>query len=139
MLTNKPSVLFLLCLSTALLMAGCKKQVIYELGVPFEMKIGDSVRAQADGPSILFQKIQEDSRCPAKANCLWEGQAIIILADAAGEADQIDVTMRKGHPDMAVGTMGGYSIQLLKVSPYPESGVKIEDKEYVIELRIDKA
>ena len=45
--------------------------------IPFELKVGQT--AEIEGHQFIFKEVSSDSRCPANALCIWEGEATIVL------------------------------------------------------------
>jgi hypothetical protein len=52
-----------------------------DLGVPFEMKVGDVVEVTGTGLRLRFNAVENDSRCPISPFivCVWMGDAQIAL------------------------------------------------------------
>jgi hypothetical protein len=123
------SVLFVLTASR------CSKESFFELGVPVEFRLGQTTQCKCGELSLTVVDIKEDSRCPLNTNCLWEGQAVVLL-EANGQ--EFELTAREGHPQIASREVGGFIFRLQKVSPYPEAGKKIEKPEYRIELLVEQ-
>src|SRR4029078_13648981 len=49
------------------------------LDQPFELAMGGTVTVVDSGTQLTFRAVTEDSRCPARVNCIWAGQAVIEL------------------------------------------------------------
>ncbi len=89
--------------------------------------------------SITFSDLGEDSRCPANAICVWEGQARVTI-----EINENFETLSK---ELTIGSLqnnqskiiniGHYTIELLKVIPYPEkTSSQVDESDYSIQLVI---
>lgn len=75
------------------------------------------------GFTIFFRDVNEDSRCPAAVNCVWEGRAVVELEMEGLDELQI-VELETPNTRNQLGDVANFmdhSIQLLKVSPYPEN------------------
>ena len=104
------------------------------LGVPFTLGVGESVEVGDDGLEVGFHSILADSRCPADAYCIWEGDAEADLwsDDPAGEVLGF-VLHTTLHPQLI--HTGNYRIELSWVAPYPmSSGVPIPPETYEVVL-----
>ncbi len=69
-----------------------------------EIVLGAS--ATVDGLTVTFEAVDEDSRCPDAAMCVWEGRALIALT-----IDGAPHTVRVANPEAT-----------------PEAGVLLEDR-----------
>lgn len=102
------------------------------LGEPFTLKLGAAATVDGGKLVIAFERIVEDSRCPADVMCAWSGQAIVALQVAIGDEMQTvelggftdyDGVLRPQRPGLETtpsAEVGGYTIELLTVMPYPE-------------------
>ena len=79
-------------------------------------------RAMTDDRSVQlsYVRLVSESRCPANAICVWQGDAAVQLkAEAVGVA--VDTTIHTAL-DPKVIAVGANSISLIEVHPYPGSG-----------------
>ncbi len=93
--------------------------------------------------SIRFDEVAEDSRCPANANCAWEGNAKIKFTLAMNKRRQIvpfELYVSKiTHLEMKNDTIiSDYRIEVIALQPYPESSDKIPQSDYIAEIRVEK-
>ena len=97
------------------------------LETEFQLKIGQTAVFQDEELEIQFWNLPEDSRCPSDVVCIWEGQARIILrvGKTGEEKQEVEVTSRAGHVDLARSRFGDYTIDLIAVDPYPVSTERI--------------
>lgn len=115
----------------------CKKGPSFKLDQNFSMKISDNMQCDCGDMTVQFVKVKEDSRCPKGVNCVWEGQAVIELAI---DTKPLELTMRAGNEADRKKSMGNYTIELVKVDPYPEGeNASIPQEDYVIELKVSEA
>lgn len=88
-------------------------------------KLGDTLRVMrgqggaVDGGrlAIRFDSAGADSRCPARVQCVWQGDVAAMLGVTAGGATTA-LTLHTGVEPRAA-TVAGYRIELLTVDPYP--------------------
>ena len=116
--------------------AGEGTRVKATLDTEFQLEIGQTASIQDEELEIQFWNLPEDSRCPSDVFCIWEGQVRIVLrVGKAGEEKQdLEVTSRAGHGDLARAGLGDYTIELIAVEPYPVSTERIELEDYLITL-----
>ena len=107
-----------------------------ELGSQFQIKIDQTGLIRSENIKVTFLDVTEDSRCPSDVTCIWAGQAKIIVNILKHYQDIGDLTLTSGagNGDLATKAFDGYSIELVKVDPYPISTEKIELSDYIITL-----
>ncbi len=100
----------------------------------FILKFGQSAQIQyRDEFIIKFQDVVEDSRCPIDVDCVWAGNAKILLKIA--QTDYIINSTLEPKEIYYSGQKGiQYRIKLISVSPYPNSEEKIILKNYSVRL-----
>lgn len=126
------NILYFACLFLLMVAAKCEKGPTFELDQSFELKPGNAVDCNCkDKLNIQFASIKEDSRCPKNVNCVWAGQVITTLS-VNGES--VELTLGGKDKGKSTHAVNGHTIQLQKVSPYPEGSQKIEAADYVVEL-----
>ena len=120
------------------------------LGEPFVLGYGSAAAVDGGKLMIVFDRVAEDSRCPADVMCAWSGQAIVELrVEAGGEAAQTvelggftdyEGVLRPQRPELETtpsATVGGYTIELLAVTPYPaHSAAPPAPEEYQVQLQV---
>lgn len=99
---------------------------------------GQAVGITGEDISVAFHRVAEESRCPAGAECVTSGTAIVVMAliPAIGESIQLEFIVLPGGSG-AVET-GDYSIILnsLEPDPPPEGGVGAD--EYRVTFSVSK-
>ena len=74
--------------AAALLLAGCASNA------PVEGPVRLGQIAFVNGPRVRPDRIIEDSRCPAEAQCVWAGRLIVrVTVLGGGWARQVDLTL----------------------------------------------
>ncbi len=84
-------------------------------------------------PLILeFRQVNQDSRCPETVTCVWPGQARVVLTLHQGEEDlgEVELVLQPGNAAAAVETLGGYTMQLTELAPYPQVTGAIAPDDY---------
>jgi hypothetical protein len=88
---------------------------------------------------IRFDTLLEDSRCATDVQCVWAGNARIVLrfdgdTRAGVKHDTLGVFL-----DPRTATYGGYVIQFESLEPAPRSDRRPELRSYVATLRVKPA
>jgi len=111
-----------------------------ELNNQFQLKIGQTASIESKNIKLRFLNVTEDSRCPADAVCVWEGQVTVLLNVMHGERElgDFDLTIRGGDENLAIKTFNGYSIKLVQVDPYPFASQPTELTDYVVTLLVSE-
>ena len=80
---------------------------------PVVLGVGDTLDLP-DGTVLTFVELIDDSRCPADATCIWQGQARLAFEH---EGEPLILTYLS--PGEATVLLGAYGLQVLDVQPYP--------------------
>ena len=102
-------------------------------GVPFEIQVGDSAQI-TNGVKITILNV-EDSRCPADALCVWQGEAKIsinVIKDSQDLGNFVLSTLE----EKSTQRFNNFKIKLVEVQPYPYSNKEIMLSDYVITLLV---
>jgi hypothetical protein len=117
--------------------AGPSEPIVVPLGRAFELAPGQE--ALAEGLSVVFQGVGQDSRCPIDVVCVWEGDAAValVLRAAGGEP-----APRELHTS---GRMGGretsfadYKVRLEILQPATRSSQPIRPSDYRATLVVER-
>ena len=92
------------------------------LDVPYRIDLGETVTIESEGLGLTFDEVLEDSRCPLDVTCIQAGQARIQIG-ASKDGDELgDVQLALGGtPEGARGALGGYSVAIIALEPYPST------------------
>ncbi len=85
---------------------------------------------------IKFNRVLEDSRCPQKVECVWEGRATINLSQPSANKTLSYGGLDATHRDTT--SFGNIGFKLLDVQPLTTAGTKKPDQDYKIKLAIYK-
>lgn len=115
---------------------------IIKLNEEFTVKFGQVVVMDAGKIKFHFSSVAEDSRCPKSVNCVWEGNAMIIVDGYAtdGQSGSVMLNTHKGDATRfpSKGNFAGYEVELISLSPYPEDTEPIKQADYVARLIVRK-
>jgi hypothetical protein len=80
---------------------------------------------------LRMDTVLNDSRCPSNVQCVWEGNAEVRFLFTV-DSFQTDFALNTngGMQFNSDTVIGGYSIKLLDLSPYPEDPGEILQVEY---------
>ncbi|MEO7275692.1 MAG: hypothetical protein ABIX28_00640 [Vicinamibacterales bacterium] len=85
------------------------------------------------GLTLTFVGVTGDSRCPADANCIQGGDALVQLqASAGGSSHEIELHTGNQQPV----TAGGVTYELVRLIPYPFSSRTIDAGDYRATVRL---
>jgi hypothetical protein len=123
-------------LSAALLLAGAQKSGATKqvsAGREFSLKMGQRARLRDGRLTVRFASVAEDSRCPAKVDCVWAGNAKVslVVQSPGGRATTVELNT---NSEPKTGSSSGYEISLKRLDPHPQSGTKINQKDYAATL-----
>jgi hypothetical protein len=105
-------------------------------GAEFQLAPGRSVRFEDGGATLRFDRVGTDSRCPEGVQCVWEGDAAVILtATERGRAARTFELHTAAQP--SAETVGGHRVRLTGLAPGKPSGGRIAPGAYRARLRLD--
>lgn len=122
----------------AVLLAACASAATALPAGEHVLALGQSV-ASADGSvTITFVEILEDSRCPADAMCVWQGNVKVLIEVSQGtEAQQFTLTLGELlEGDVNSITVGDSTVTLTQVDPYPLASQPADPADYRITINI---
>lgn len=83
-----------------------------------------------DGSTELKWGLNNDSRCPEKAICVWEGTAVIDF-ELIGKDGSVDFQLETNPTKLGKSiSVEGFTIELIDVSPYPKTNISINEEDY---------
>jgi hypothetical protein len=111
------------------------------LDAPFPLRVGET--AAVGTLSLTLTAIENDSRCPSRVNCAEEGSArAAIQVAVAGQATQPAALLLNGQnreTDASRVEVGGYTIRLTGLDPYPADPQPIPPESYVATFVVEGA
>lgn len=102
----------------------------------FELGLGDTVVFDGSNFEITFSFVSTDSRCPADVQCVWAGNARIILS--VNGPDVIGYQVEASIPGLVPTPFAendpieidGFTIRLLRLNPYPSESTPQDTDAY---------
>lgn len=85
-----------------------------------KVPLGETV--QFENASIKFIKVLEDSRCPKDVNCIWAGQArLLVEVTEKGKASREMELLFGGSSSNEICSAEGLTLTGMSLNPYPIS------------------
>lgn len=108
-------------------------------GEPFRLTVGQSAQLASGQITMTFVEVAEDSRCPRGVECVWAGQVVVVLdvSENGQSSGPVKLTLSAARPAaMATAQVGGHTVQLMDVAPYPQNGKQIAPADYTATLQV---
>ena len=104
---------------------------------PTVLRLGEPVNVGNDGLSLTLVQVVADSRCPEGVTCIWAGQASVMIDADAGNGPSVQVSLTLGDdPAQRAAVLDRYTLELVKLEPYPVSPDQISQEKYVAHLTV---
>ncbi|HEX8575436.1 MAG TPA: hypothetical protein VF677_04000 [Flavobacterium sp.] len=112
-------------------------------------KITQDKKLPKKGYHLVLKKVISDSRCPEGVNCIWIGEAEVIVSlyknrklitEKALTLSPTPQQNQEGIAWLSKYVLQPYkNIKTVEVVPYPKEGVKIDVKKYYIIIGSQKS
>ncbi|MFK8161913.1 MAG: hypothetical protein AB8H12_05560 [Lewinella sp.] len=141
--------LLLLACFTLVLASACNKKVAettapdvavagpvktINFGATETMKVGETCKLEKSNTAITFLEVVSDNRCPRGVNCIQAGEAVILMKIDGGSPQK--VTIDTDPKTVARLTIDGGTVEMTKLSPYPEARVRIDPAQRMLHFRV---
>ena len=107
------------------------------LGQEFDVRVGQWVTIEGERLRVTFNRVAEDSRCPEGVNCIWAGNAKVVLWLSKGRRRSSTMMLNTGT-DPKEAAYRGYEVKLVKLDPYPKEKRRIRRRDYVATLVVSR-
>jgi hypothetical protein len=90
---------------------------------------------------VGFMGVVDDSRCPKKVTCIWQGSARVkigVVFDHQAERTQQEILLTTFPEAARTSAIRGFRIELVDVAPYPETAGSINPDDYTVTLRVTR-
>jgi hypothetical protein len=108
------------------------------LDSPFTLAPGQAAQVDGGGLRVTFEGVSADSRCPVAVNCVWEGDAVVVLSvrpdGAAAARSELHTSGR--YP--AEAEVGGYRVRLASLAPAPRESASPAPGDYRASLIVTR-
>lgn len=87
---------------------------------------------------VELLRVEGDSRCATGVQCIWQGDATAVMSVwvESGEPTAIELHLNDRFSRSAV--VGSYAIELVRIDPHPEEGVRLDPAEYRATVRVSR-
>ena len=134
----------MIALLFTLSLAGCEghNEVIspgpVSLPLRADLHPDQSIRIPQLGLTATFNGVTSDSRCPAGAECVWQGDGATRLSIIRDPGPAVTCTLHTLLSPHVI-EVGAVVFQLRELQPYPQMGSIINTAAYVAVLEVDLA
>lgn len=101
----------------------------------FSLGVGESAIFTKHGVVIKFESVNDDSRCPIGAICVWEGNATVVLELKNSNGDTLTSNLNTSLEPRVV-EFSDLTIELKNLVPYPKLDETINPNDYVARLLV---
>jgi hypothetical protein len=107
------------------------------LNEEFTLAPGQMASVTGTNVRLTFDRVSEDSRCPMDVNCIWEGDAVVVLkVKVEAEEATREVHTQGGASRSRKAPVGAYMVTLVRLEPAPQSTAAIEPSAYRVTLLV---
>ena len=111
------------------------------VGREFRIKAGRAVTLAREGLRLRFVRVTTDSRCPEEVDCVWAGNAE-VLVEVSATNRRVSKTLKlntNASPERpAEDKYRTYTVKLVELKPYPRTTRKMRQGEYTATLLVSK-
>ena len=108
------------------------------LGQEFKLRQGQEVAIKGHDLRVKFDALVEDSRCPTGVNCVWAGDAKILVGARQAKSEAVQLELHTNGQFAQVGMYQQYTVKLVALDPHPKADVEVGQKDYVATLLITR-
>lgn len=110
-----------------------------QLNRNFDLQVGQSVKIEGTRLRVSFVSVAEDSRCPQNVECVWAGNAKVVLKLGGHNLPPSkEVSLNTGLNPKHISYQR-YDIKLVAVKPPRKTPIEIPKSDYVITLIVTKS
>jgi hypothetical protein len=103
-----------------------------------QIRIGQRVAVEKGALEIAFEAVTTDSRCPKGETCVWEGDAVVMLAVQAAGRPVARVELHTSPRGPSAAAYEDWSLRLGALEPYPVTGRTIPPDAYVATIVVTR-
>lgn len=111
------------------------------VGREFRIKAGRTVTLAREGLRLRFVRVTTDSRCPEAVDCVWAGNAE-VLVEVSATNRRVSKTLKlntNASPERpAEDKYRTYTVKLIELKPYPRTTRKMRQGEYTATLLVTR-
>jgi len=111
--------------------------VVAQPGVAFSLPVGQTASLRGNSTRLTFNQVREDSRCPANAVCVWEGDAKIEVGISRNGGALETNVMSISRPNNELRT-GNLHIKFVGLAPYPGTYPENVPRAYIAQFVVNE-
>lgn len=100
------------------------------LAAEFELAPGQAVQVGTERLRVEFERVASDSRCPVDVQCVWEGDAVVVVALSQPARPSVSLQLHTAGSLPGQGTYGRHRVRLVKLLPPPLSSAPVPAADY---------
>jgi len=108
------------------------------IGNEFQLRPAESVLVETTDLGVRFELVTGDSRCPADALCVTQGDATAVFSVRRGGGPSTSLTLHTTGEGRR-GSASGFTLTLVRLDPYPYASRPISPSDYRALLRVEPA
>jgi hypothetical protein len=114
---------------------------VVSLDQPFQLKLGEKAVVKRRNLIVQFLKVKEDSRCPKNLDCLWAGQATVVVnvVQNGKSLGNLELTRSANQSTVVSKPLTGHHLKLVNLLPYPVANQPISAASYVASFVISRS
>ena len=108
------------------------------LSTPFTLVLSETIQVNtndASGLNISFIAVENDSRCPIGAQCVWAGEATVQLNISSTTMLEQKISLKTNNQPVE---FDGYLVTLIDLSPVPTMDEETNSNDYRATLSVSK-
>ncbi|MFQ5382319.1 MAG: hypothetical protein ACE5EF_11980, partial [Dehalococcoidia bacterium] len=109
------------------------------LGIPFEIRAGETVALAPPGHSLTLEEVTNDSRCPVDVTCVWAGEVTGAFVGIGETGSPVPMALTLGAADPPAALFDSLRLTLLRVEPQPVTTLEIEQSDYRATVVVEEA
>jgi hypothetical protein len=107
-----------------------------ETGTQVVLAPGESRHIPETDLTIVFEAVDEDSRCPIGLTCIREGDAVVRLTIEMPRSKPSTLTLHTSGPGEREADIDSVTVRLVDVRPYPAGDRRPQPDEYRVTLLV---
>lgn len=111
--------------------------LVVEAGDTVRLAVGGTARVRGTQVLVAFRRVDEDSRCPIDALCVWPGDAQVRLDLTIGRAAWMPHVLHTYLEPRQI-EFQGYRFRVLELTPAPVSTATTKPEDYRLVLEVTR-
>ena len=117
--------------------ATVEKTIVADPGAAFRLPVGETATVRESDTKLTFRTVREDSRCPANAVCVWEGDAKIELISSRNASAEESKILSLTPPNNEA-RFGDVMVRFVRLDPWPGTVGEDKARAYIAELVVTR-